>query len=290
MKSRSVKQITLESLDSLKCLILDINHLRSNLQTDFFYQISNIQELYVDLDSLNVSFSYFRLEKKLVFSLKSNKDIDFGPIYTIKNRIEKLQINESDIDNTQLFNICHTFTNLIELDIFKSKIAKIEKKMFDGLANLRSLKFFNNRNYHLMIDFDAFSNLKQLVDLDLSNNSFEPFDKRIFSELVNLETLDLGVIGLKSLDENIFSNLKNLRELYLRSNKFDAFDHRIFSGLENLYELHLPDYKSTHFDSRILDYLPRLKKIVLTRMSISDNEFEILTQFKTSGIDFEFYK
>ena len=293
MKLPSVKRITLNSLNALKKLFLDISQLKSSLQPDFSNRYSNdIEEFFVKLDSLNVSFDYSLFDKKLVCSFKSNNNIDFGPIYTIRNKIEKLRINKSNIDSNKLFSIvCNNFKNLFELEIFDCIIYKIEKKMFDGLSNLRSLRLYSNRNnvQPIMIDYDAYSHLKQLVNLDLSRNSFESFDKRIFSELFNLEILDLCGNWLKSLDENIFSNLKNLRELYLRSNYFDAFDHRLFAGLENLYELHLPDNKSLCFDSRILDCLPRLKKIILSRRSISHNETEILNRFQQSRIHFEFY-
>ena len=245
----------------------------------------NIEELHFTFDILRFNM----LKKSFTISYLGHEDFDFASIHTFCNQIEKLEINKSTFYSSELISFCQNFTNLFELNIHDFNIDKVEKKLFDGLSNLRSLSLCYN--YFQTIDFDAFSNLKKLVKLDLKLDliyiEFEPLDKRTFSELVNLEVLNLK--GIKSLDENIFSNLKNLRELNLRSNELERLDHKLFDGLVSLYELYLPDYYLKYFDSRILDNLHRLKKIFLSRKSISHDETGILKRFKESGINFEFY-
>ena len=289
LKLRSVERITLNKLYVLKKLLLYITNLKTSLQTDLCDQVPHIEKLAVKFDSLQFSYEYIMEEKKLSISFKSIKDIDFNPIDRIANKIEKLQINKSIIDSTKLVNVCSHFENVFDLAIYDSYISKIEKRMFDGSPNLRSLSMHYNRNIET-VDYDSFSNLKGLVNLSLCYNFIESLDKRIFSDLVNLETLNVTENGIKSLDISIFASLKNLRELFLRSSEYEFLDHRLFVGLENLKELQLPGYKLINFDLRILDNLPRLKKIFLSKMSINHNETEILKRFNESEINFKFYK
>lgn len=289
LKLRSVERITLNTLHNLRKLFLYITNLQTSLQADLCEQVPHIEKLAVKFDSLQFSYEYIMEERKLSISFKSIKDIDFSPIDPISDKIERLQINKSIIDSTKLVNVCSHFRNVYDLAIYDSYISKIEKRMFEGSPNLRSLALHYNRNIEA-VDYDSFSDLKALVNLSLCYNFIDSLDKRIFSDLVNLETLNVTENGIKSLDISIFSTLKNLRELNLRSSEYEFLDYRLFVGLGNLNELQLPGYKLINFDLRILDNLPRLKKIFLSKMSISHNETEILKRFNEAGINFQFYK
>lgn len=286
LKSVSVERITLNSLNALRRVFLYINDLQTDLQADLCDQIPNIEKLTVKLDSF--SFEYVKAENKLSICLRSINDIDFSPFYPITNEIEKLHITDSNIDSGKLIRVFRHFRNVSDLSICESDITQIENGTFDGLPNLRSLSLHYNRDLET-IDYDAFANLKQLEHLSLSHNFIQSLDNRVFSYLVSLETLNLIENGIESLDENIFSSLENLRHLYLGSNKYELLDHRLFVGLGNLIELHLPGCVLTNFDLRILDNLPRLEKILLSKMSIMHNETVILSRFYQSGIDFQFY-
>lgn len=287
LKSASVERISLKSLDSLKRMFLYINHLQTSLQADLCEQIPNIEKLTVKSDSF--SFGYVKEEKSLFISFQSFNDIDFAPIYPISNEIETLQITDSTISNSRTFvSVCRHFRNVLDLSLSNSRIQKINREMFEKLSNLRSLSLHYNRDLKT-INYDAFWNLKQLTHLSLAYNSIRSLDKRVFLNLVNLEILNVTENGIKRLDKEIFSNLRNLRQLYLGSSRYRRLDHELFVGLEYLYELHLPGCVLTNFDLRVLDNLPRLRRILLSKMSISHNKTEILNRFNESGIDFQFY-
>ena len=67
-----------------------------------------------------------------------------------------------------------------------------------------------------MIEDDAFSNMKQLVRLDLSTNLFKTIGKRCFLPLIKLETIHLGNNQLlESIEKDIFSNMKFIKEIDL---------------------------------------------------------------------------
>lgn len=271
-------------------LFLYINNLESKLELkrDLCDQIPNIEQIYMNCSDL-FTFIFYKFEKKL--SIKKIMNDDFSSFGSVFNQIEKLSLTHYSNDNhlSKLFSVCDNFRSLLELNMCNCKVDKIDKKMFDGLTKLRSLKIKKSRNPQ-NVDCDAFSNLKHLVCLDLSSNRIESLDERTFSELVNLETLNLSGNNLISLDENIFSNLKNLRELDLGSNEFKFLDLRLFFGLENLNELNLSNYKLTCFDLGMLNYLPYLKKITLSGKLIykDSKETEVLKRFKEGGIEFIF--
>ena len=84
-----------------------------------------------------------------------------------------------------------------------------------------------------MIEDDAFSNLKQLVSLDLYRNLLVTLKPHYFSELINLEYLELSDNRIESIEKNVFSNLKNLRELDLSNNKLSILDRELFIGVPN---------------------------------------------------------
>jgi insulin-like growth factor-binding protein complex acid labile subunit len=287
LKSSSVERISLKSLHSLKRLFLYINRLQTSLQADLFEQVPNIEKLTVKSDSF--SFDYVMEEKSLLISFKSFNDVDFAPIYPISNEIETLRINDSTISNSRTFlSVSRYFRNVLDLSITNSRIEKIDREMFEELSNLRSLSLQYNR-YLRKIDYDAFSNLKELTNLSLAYNSIRSLDKRVFSSLVDLEILNVTENGIKRLNKEIFSNQSNLRQLYLGSSRYKRLDHALFVGLEYLYHLHLPGCVLTNFDLRILDNLPRLERILLSKLSISHNETEILNRFDEAGIDYQFY-
>ena len=180
------------------------------------------------------------------------------------------------------------FPNLSRLNISYSGMTRLERKLFNSSMPL--LRFLNVSSNCLLetIDHDAFSDLKQLDFLHLSNNSIDSLDKKLFSGLFRLENLYLNRNRLKNLDANIFSDLKSLKRLWLSGNQLEILDAKSFVGLENLNELNLSNNKLSHFDVRILDNLPGIKKIDLSKNEISIENAEILKRFNDSKIEFKF--
>jgi Leucine-rich repeat (LRR) protein len=173
-------------------------------------------------------------------------------------------------------------------------LTKLEKKLFDGFPMLQTL----NINYNtklLEIDRDAFSNLKQLTSLDLSNNFYnssykintiDSLDQMHFSAFINLKYFNLSHNDLKSIDENLFSNLPNLRVLNLSRNQLTVLDPKSFRSLKNLIWLNLDDNQLVQFDLCILDYIKEIKEISALENPIINKE-EILARFKESKIEFK---
>ena len=223
-------------------------------------------------------------------SLKGSldKDFNYGLFTNLCNQLTDLFINCSNFDDqsmNKLF-IGRKFPNLSKLRIMNTKITKLKNKMFSLFQTLRDLKINDNKELK-KVDYDAFSNLKQLTRLNLNENSIESFDKRHFSELSNLEYLKLSESNIDRLDENMFLNLKKLTNLDLGYCGLEDLNPQWFIGLKKLKMLDLQSNKLTKFDLRILDDLSQIRTVDLSGNSII-NKDEIFNYMKDTNIEFKF--
>ena len=283
-KKGHFEYIIIENLSSIECLNLDLNSAKEisfknlyalkelniisyeiiNLQTDLFDNLPNIEKLSYHNNWMEIDFE--NVKKRINVAL-IKKDSNFDLIMnTFCNRIEKFNMCSMNIESiTKLLNEYH-FQNLLQLEICFCDIIRIEKKFVDVLPpSIKNLHIF--RSNLQIIDHDAFSNLKQLVLLDLSVNQ------------------------IKCLDERIFSDLKNVKKLNLWNNNLEVLNAETFVGLENLTELDLSFNQISHFDVRILDNLPRLERIDLSSRWISIkqiiNKTEVMNRLKELKIEFK---
>ena len=279
-------RLSLENLPSLRHFSLDFHQLKidSTIESKLFDKLPSIQHL-----CLTGRFSHFNLDslvnlKSLSLTGQPNKDFNFDLFKNICNKLVVLRINLMDIDNkfidTMFFD--HSFSILTSLSISSSKsiIDKIEKEFFFAFPMLQSLIICNKFPYlapSSSIDPEAFSNLKQLISLDLSGNGINSLKRSCFSGLDKLKYLNLSQNRFESIGENVFSSLKNLRVLDLSENKMDELNANSFEGLSNLQFLDLKENKLKIFDLRILDYIGQIKSIDLSKNTI-DNKEEILNR------------
>lgn len=69
-------------------------------------------------------------------------------------------------------------------------------------------------NLEIIEDY-AFSNLKQLVGLDLTKNNFEKLERNALSQLINLKNFSMRDNRLQSIDSTyMFVHLINLKKLF----------------------------------------------------------------------------
>lgn len=201
---------------------------------------------YIEALGLNATYlSEFSLDKFVnlkILRIYGNieKDFNYGLFDNLSNQLEELKI-VCDFSNKRLvkFFYGHKFPFLSKLILYQSSITKIEKKMFDAFPSLLYLTIIKNKQLRI-IDPDAFSNLKHLCYLNLSENRIKSIGKRHFSGLNRLQTIDLSNNRLERLRKDAFlSQVESLEYLNLNNNKSSKLDPKLFDYLRNLKQLDL---------------------------------------------------
>ena len=276
----SLEKFSVRNLKSLKMLTLafkeEINE--SLMSTRIFEDVSYIEELNIHGTFSNLNLNILDNLNCLTLSGQINSK-DFN--LSLSNNLQELMIGLSNIGNEQITKLFdgQIFPNLkslkISLKIYSNLITKLEKKMFEGFPMLKIFSISDNEELRI-IDYDAFSSLTNLVDLQLIGNSIEKIDHRTFSALTKLETLDLNRNQIECIEENTFSNLKNLTKLNLGNNLLSTLKPKSFYGLRNLKQLNLYHNKLSDFDLRIMDNFEKIEIIDLYSNHIQKDNIEIV--------------
>ncbi|KAK7071976.1 Leucine-rich repeats and immunoglobulin-like domain protein, partial [Halocaridina rubra] len=130
-----------------------------------------------------------------------------------------------------------------------------------------------SRNKIKRLDSRSFKSLSSLVELKLSRNllTSSTFNRSapVFSNLTNLMSLDLNGNRIHSLPGLMFEHLKRLRELKLRRNQITTFSDGAFYGLEAMEKLLLDHNNITTVQKGWLFGLRSLKLL-----SVSHNQID----------------
>lgn len=165
--------------------------------------------------------------------------------------------------------------DLIGIGSNSTTILKIDLDIFKGLKVLKILRLDNNKITE--ITGRLFSDLSNLKELSLSNNSLKKIDSKTFKGLKNLETLKLDKNEIKEIDGNSFSDLSNLKELDLESNKLERIYANTFIGLSELKRLHLNNNVITEIDvilKNLISFFFLSSGIKLEELSLSNNKLK----------------
>ncbi|XP_060087345.1 leucine-rich repeat neuronal protein 2 [Heteronotia binoei] len=105
--------------------------------------------------------------------------------------------------------------------------------------------------------------LKNLTELDLSQNSFSDILDFGLKNMPQLLSLHLEENQLTELPDNSFLGLATLQELYLNHNQIRRISPKGFLGLRNLLRLHLNSNRLRTIDSRWFQVLPSLEILMI---------------------------
>ncbi|XP_053102774.1 leucine-rich repeat neuronal protein 2 [Hemicordylus capensis] len=105
--------------------------------------------------------------------------------------------------------------------------------------------------------------LKNLTELDLSQNSFSDILDFSLKNMPHLLSFHLEENQLAELPDNSFSGLANLQELYLNHNQIRRISPKAFFGLGSLLRLHLNSNFLRTVDSRWFQVLPSLEILMI---------------------------
>ncbi|XP_071626657.1 uncharacterized protein [Temnothorax longispinosus] len=134
------------------------------------------------------------------------------------------------------------------LHLYNLEIPILERFILQGLPSLTHLKMRGNVS---SIDFDAFVDLANLLDLDLSHCHIQRISMDAFYGLEKVKRIDLSNNDLEFIPPGLFTaqQQQELREIILTSNKLTSLPLEFFRNLR------LPN-KQTHVQNIRLDGNP----------------------------------
>jgi Leucine-rich repeat (LRR) protein len=227
-------RVSLGNLNSLLELSISSNRVDLELQAKILENCSYIEKLGLTGNLYNFNLDSLIYLRELSLHGRIKEDFNFDIFdETICKKLEKLSIGieNTNIENGNLAKLFkdHHFPNLVDLRIEFSKTDNAEKKLFDKFPNLNTL---NIHQGFRLIDADIFSNLKHLVNLEMSNGFIESLNQPFFSKLTKLQSLNICSNGIKCIEENTFSHLKNLHTFQFNYNHLEKLNAKSFVGLD----------------------------------------------------------
>jgi len=125
-------------------------------------------------------------------------------------------------------NSFYGLTSLNRLDVINVKIGFLERPMFKGMPELKSLTF---TGLIARISYDAFSEVPKLEKLILKECSIQKVSMDAFFGLTSLRELDLSHNQLVFLPPGLFDQQVGLREVFLQHNKLKTLPSNLFSKI-----------------------------------------------------------
>jgi Leucine-rich repeat (LRR) protein len=153
----------------------------------------------------------------------------------------------------------------------KANLESINKTNF---ANLKSMKYLTlSTNDISFIEDNSFSDMTNLLNLDLFENNLKSIGKKTFHGLLNLDYLRLELNKLTMICNDTFEYLTKLRYLMLNDNKLEIIERGAFNNLISLKSLRLQNNKIKYFEKDTLQDL-----ISLETFDMFDNLIEAIDQ------------
>lgn len=130
----------------------------------------------------------------------------------------------------------NSFLGLRELEVlhlFNLDIVNLERFILQGMPALKELKLRGNIS---RIEFDAFIDLIQLIDLDLRHCHLRQISMDAFYGLENVKRIDLSYNDLEYIPPGLFAvqQQKSLKEIILNKNRLTLLPHDFFKALRNI--------------------------------------------------------
>jgi len=126
-------------------------------------------------------------------------------------------------------------SGLIQLEIPRSNIKKVDKTFFEKLESLKSVDLTGNRG--LVIDSDSFHTLTELQLFQCHGCYIKSLPEGLFQGLAKLRRISLHDNKLEELPLGIFADLISLEEVKLSKNELTSLPAGLFDTATNLSDL-----------------------------------------------------
>ncbi|XP_042900521.1 protein toll isoform X2 [Parasteatoda tepidariorum] len=223
----------------------------------FLIPFSHLEELDLSCNSLRIIPDGFfnNLENLIKVTLKNNRLRSVKNCFGQNYRLEHIDLSDNLIESCD--NTFHSMASLKSIDLSRNRLRWIKNTDFSTSPWLRKLSL--NINNISQIDSEAFSHLKQLQIINLSENELKNLNGS-FRNTPYLRELILHSNGLGELNENDFSaagrvtrlnlantnlsrvhgafkNLSNLKSLTIRKNKLSVLSRESFPRIIKIREM-----------------------------------------------------
>ncbi|XP_048236709.1 G-protein coupled receptor GRL101-like [Haliotis rufescens] len=128
--------------------------------------------------------------------------------------------------------------------------------VFSTLTNLLYLDV--SHNILASLPGRVFRSLEQLIELNISGNTFDRINPEGFKGLGRLVSLDISECRIAKLTHKTLKYTKALRKLFLRDNVIDFIENNAFAGLTYLMDLDLSGNPVVQFSEQVFSGLNSL--------------------------------
>ena len=188
-----------------------------DMMTQLLDQVKHIEQFELNAHHSDYNLDYLFNLKLLSLRGIITQDFNYELFKNICCQLEEVNIALVNVDEKKLLD-GYNFPYVKNFAIRRSNIKRLNKKsIINRFPFLRQL-FILQCNLE-EIEPGAFSNIKQLECLDLSQNRLKFIEKDTFLSLKNLQTLDLSKNELTYLNAE-FSGVRNSAEIILENIKF----------------------------------------------------------------------
>jgi len=152
-------------------------------------------------------------------------------------------------------------SNLIELELSRNGIKKIDKTFFTEMKKLKSLDLTSNRG--IQIDGNSFQDLEALEEFQCHSCFIQSFEANTFQGLTKLKKLSVHDNKLSNLPSEIFNSQKGLQILNLARNELTDLPIGIFDQMENLTDIMLSYNQFKTFPENLFKMNKKLKSFTM---------------------------
>lgn len=149
------------------------------------------------------------------------------------------------------------------LDMSSNNIQILPREIFKRAALLNLQKIYLRDCRLGQIDFQAFTGLTNLVELDLSHNLLTSIPTETLNELPSLRDLTLASNPIQKIDNRAFMPVPHMVKLDLSHCEIQTIAQHAFEGLKLLHTLKLNGNKLTELRAATIESLEKLRGIEL---------------------------
>lgn len=233
---------------------LNLSHNQiSKIHFNNFNGVDNIYSLDISNNLLSrLQFNSSILSNLKAVYLNNNKLENTSKIFPGVCKLLYLDISHNNIANLTGVG-SYIYPNLTVLHLGQNNIETFNNPDTNTLTTLVDLGLSSNRIKSIKLNY-----FKDLMSLDLRNNSLTQINGSLFKDIDCLQALDLSQNNITELPPGTFQNMKNLKLVNLSSN---AISQLRYGSLIGLHKTELLDISRNNLSSVDVDVFHECEKL-----------------------------